>query len=127
MPGAYLLDLPGSTAYGEALVLQRSLAAAVSQGEIPDTVILLEHEPVVTLGRRTDGSELHLPEGIEVDVVETDRGGKSTYHGPGQLVCYPILDLTGTGATSGSTSATWSKRSSRRSRRSGWPGRGSTA
>ena len=93
MPGAYLLDLPGSTAYGEALVLQRSLAAAVSQGEIPDTVILLEHEPVVTLGRRTDGSELHLPEGIEVDVVETDRGGKSTYHGPGQLVCYPILDL----------------------------------
>ena len=93
MPGAYLLDLPGSTAYGEALVLQRSLAAAVSQGEIPDTVILLEHEPVITLGRRTDGSELHLPEGIEVDVVETDRGGKSTYHGPGQLVCYPILDL----------------------------------
>ena len=93
MPGAYLLDLPGSTAYGEALVLQRSLAAAVSQGEIPDTVILLEHEPVITLGRRTDGSELHLPDGIEVDVVETDRGGKSTYHGPGQLVCYPILDL----------------------------------
>ena len=74
-------------------MLQRSLAAAVSQGEIPDTVILLEHEPVITLGRRADGSELHLPEGIEVDVVETDRGGKSTYHGPGQLVCYPILDL----------------------------------
>ena len=93
MPRAYLLDLPGTTAYGEALVLQRSLAAAVSQGEIPDTVILLEHEPVITLGRRTDGSELHLPEGIDVDVVETDRGGKSTYHGPGQLVCYPILDL----------------------------------
>ena len=127
MPGAYLLDLPGSTAYGEALVLQRSLAAAVSQGEIPDTVILLEHEPVVTLGRRTDGSELHLPEGIEVDVVETDRGGKSTYHGPGQLVCYPILDLNRHGRDLRSTSATWSKRSSRRSGRSGWPGRGSTA
>jgi lipoyl(octanoyl) transferase len=94
MGGAYLLDLPGLTPYREALALQRSLAGAVSQGTIPETVILLEHEPVVTLGRRTDeAAELHLPEGIEVDVVETDRGGKSTYHGPGQLVCYPILDL----------------------------------
>jgi lipoyl(octanoyl) transferase len=94
MPGAHLLDLPGLIPYGEALVLQRSLAGAVSQGEIPDTVILLEHEPVITLGRRTDQeSELHLPDDVEVDVVETDRGGKSTYHGPGQLVCYPILDL----------------------------------
>ena len=60
----------------------------------PDTVILLEHEPVVTLGRRTDeAAELHLPDGIDIEVVETNRGGKSTYHGPGQLVCYPILDL----------------------------------
>jgi len=92
--GAYLLDLPGRTPYREALALQRSLAGAVSQGAIPDTVILLEHEPVVTLGRRTDeAKELHLPEGVDVEVVETDRGGKSTYHGPGQLVCYPILDL----------------------------------
>ena len=66
----------------------------MSEGEIPDTVLLLEHEPVVTLGRRTDeAAELHLPDGVDVDVVETDRGGKSTYHGPGQLVCYPILDL----------------------------------
>jgi len=64
------------------------------EGTIPDTVILLEHEPVVTLGRRTDEtSELHLPDGVDVEVVETNRGGKSTYHGPGQLVCYPILDL----------------------------------
>ena len=94
MTGAYLLDLPGLTAYGDALALQRSLAGAVSQGAIPDTVILLEHEPVVTLGRRTDeATELHVPEGIDVEVVETDRGGKSTYHGPGQLVCYPIFDL----------------------------------
>ena len=94
MSGAYLLDLPGLVAYGEALALQRSLAGAVSQGAIPDTVVLLEHEPVVTLGRRTDESaELHLPAGIDVEVVETNRGGRSTYHGPGQLVCYPILDL----------------------------------
>jgi lipoyl(octanoyl) transferase len=92
--GAYLLQLPGRTAYGEAFALQRSLAVAVSEGAIPDTVILLEHEPVVTLGRRTDeAAELHLPEGVDVEVVETNRGGKSTYHGPGQLVCYPILDL----------------------------------
>ena len=83
----------GLTPYGEAWELQRSLAGAVSQGAIPDTVLFLEHPPVITLGRRTDAGELHPPEGAEVEVVETDRGGKSTYHGPGQLVCYPILDL----------------------------------
>ena len=78
----------------EAWDLQRSLAGAVSQGAIPDTVVFLEHPPVVTLGRRTDeGAELHLPESAQVEIVETDRGGKSTYHAPGQLVCYPILDL----------------------------------
>jgi lipoyl(octanoyl) transferase len=91
--GAYLLELPGHTPYVEAWGVQRSLAAAVSQGAIPDTVILLEHSPVITLGRRTGDGELHVPDNAEVEVVETDRGGKSTYHGPGQLVCYPILDL----------------------------------
>ena len=91
-PG-HLIEL-GQTPYLEAWELQRSLAAAVVEGEIPDTVVLLEHPPVVTLGRRADESELHIPEDAEVEVVETDRGGKSTYHGPGQLVCYPILDLT---------------------------------
>jgi len=91
--GAYLLQL-GTVPYREAWALQRSLAGAVSQGAIPETVLLLEHPPVVTLGRRTDESaELHLPEGAGVEIVETDRGGKSTFHGPGQLVCYPILDL----------------------------------
>jgi lipoate-protein ligase B len=90
--GAYLLDL-GAVPYAEAWDLQRSLAGAVSQGAIPETVIFLEHPPVVTLGRRTDLNELHIPDVADVDVVETDRGGKSTYHGPGQLVCYPILDL----------------------------------
>jgi lipoyl(octanoyl) transferase len=91
-PG-HLIEL-GRVPYLEAWELQRSLAAAVAQGEIPDTVVLLEHPPVVTLGRRTDEGELHIPESAEVEVVETDRGGKSTYHGPGQLVCYPIFDLT---------------------------------
>ena len=92
MTGAYLLNL-GAVPYVEAWDLQRSLAGAVSQGAIPDTVILLEHPPVVTLGRRAEQAELHIPAEAEVEVVETDRGGKSTYHGPGQLVCYPILDL----------------------------------
>jgi lipoyl(octanoyl) transferase len=89
---AYLLDL-GRVPYLEAWELQRSLAARVTSGDLPDTVVLLEHPPVVTLGRRTEEGELHIPAGAEVEVVETDRGGKSTYHGPGQLVCYPILDL----------------------------------
>jgi lipoyl(octanoyl) transferase len=87
-----VLDL-GRVPYREAWDLQRSLAGAVSQGAIPDTVVFLEHPPVVTLGRRTEDGELHVPEAAEVEVVETDRGGKSTFHGPGQLVCYPIFDL----------------------------------
>jgi lipoyl(octanoyl) transferase len=90
--GAYLLS-PGLVPYGRAFELQRSLAGAVSQGAIPETVVFLEHPPVVTLGRRTDDAELHVPDGAEVEIAETDRGGKSTFHGPGQLVCYPILDL----------------------------------
>jgi lipoyl(octanoyl) transferase len=93
MSGAYVLDA-GLVPYREALELQRSLAAAVTQRAIPETVILLEHPPVVTTGRRTEeAKELHIPEGAEVELVATDRGGKSTYHAPGQLVCYPILDL----------------------------------
>jgi lipoyl(octanoyl) transferase len=91
--GGYLLQL-GQVAYREAWDLQRALAGAVSQGAVPDTVILLEHPPVVTLCRRTDeGAELHIPADAQVELIETDRGGKSTFHGPGQLVCYPILDL----------------------------------
>ena len=90
---ARLLNL-GVVDYREALELQRSIAAAVAIGESPDTVLLLEHPPTITLGRRADPEELHVPPGADVEIVETDRGGKSTYHAPGQLVCYPILDLT---------------------------------
>jgi lipoyl(octanoyl) transferase len=89
---AHLLNL-GPTPYLEAWELQRALAEDVQQGAIPDTIVLLEHPPVITTGRRTGGSEVHVPRDAEVEIVETDRGGKSTYHGPGQLVCYPILDL----------------------------------
>ena len=90
-PG-HLLNL-GTVPYQEAWDLQRSISAAVLRGEAPDTVLLLEHPPVITLGRRAEEGELHVPDAAEVAIVETDRGGKSTYHGPGQLVCYPILDL----------------------------------
>ena len=83
----------GLVPYDEAWELQRALAGAVSQGAIPDTILLLEHPPTITTGRRTDEGELHVPAGAEVEIVATDRGGKSTFHGPGQLVCYPIFDL----------------------------------
>jgi lipoyl(octanoyl) transferase len=83
----------GVVDYREALELQHRVAAEVANGGL-DTVLLLEHPPTVTLGRRTEEGEVHLPTDAEVDVVEVDRGGKSTYHAPGQLVCYPIFDLT---------------------------------
>jgi len=90
--GAYLLDA-GLLPYGEALELQRSIAAAVTEHAIMETLILVEHPSVITTGRRTDESEVHLPQDASIEVIETNRGGKSTFHGPGQLVCYPILDL----------------------------------
>jgi lipoyl(octanoyl) transferase len=90
---AHLVNL-GTVDYREALELQHSFAAAVAEGTAPDTVLLLEHPPTITLGRRTEEGEVHVPPGADVEIVEVDRGGKSTYHGPGQLVCYPILDLT---------------------------------
>jgi len=83
----------GEVPYSRAWELQRSIAADVLEGRAPDTVLFLEHPPVITLGRRSEDGELHLPSGADVEVVETDRGGKSTFHAPGQLVCYPILDL----------------------------------
>jgi lipoyl(octanoyl) transferase len=89
---AHVLNL-GETPYADAWELQRTIAAEVKEGARPDTLIFLEHPPVVTVGRRTGEDELHVPHGAAVEVVETDRGGKSTFHGPGQLVCYPIFDL----------------------------------
>jgi lipoyl(octanoyl) transferase len=91
--GAYLLNL-GVVPYDDALELQRSIAADVTSGARPDTILFLEHPPTITLGRRADESELHVPDDADVAIVHTDRGGKSTYHAPGQLICYPILDLT---------------------------------
>ena len=96
--GSYLYDVPGLTSYADGLALQRELAAARSQEAIPDVLVLLEHEPVVTLGTATDAAA-ELPdraalEARGIEVVEAGRGGRATYHGPGQLVAYPIFDLT---------------------------------
>lgn len=94
----YLLNL-GFEPYNRALDLQHRLVAARREGRIEDVLILLEHPPVITLGRRGDESnivasrELLARLGIEVHRVE--RGGDVTYHGPGQLLGYPILDLRG--------------------------------
>jgi lipoyl(octanoyl) transferase len=93
-----VLDL-GRGPYREVLELQRALARRRIAGEISDDLLLLvEHEPIVTLGRGTRAASLPLPADELVrrglDVVEVERGGDVTWHGPGQLVGYPILDLT---------------------------------
>ena|ERR1700722_17759103 len=89
----------GTIPYLEALALQRSAAAARLAGTIPDVLLLCEHPPVVTLGRSTKASNLTTtPAALAargVEVHEVERGGDVTFHGPGQLVGYPILDLTG--------------------------------
>jgi lipoyl(octanoyl) transferase len=88
----------GRRAYGEVLELQRSLCRQRLAGEIDEDILLLvEHEPVVTLGRGTRAQSLPVPkpelERHGVEVFEVERGGDVTFHGPGQLVGYPILDL----------------------------------
>src|SRR5712692_9964147 len=85
----YLLDL-GRMEYGEALGLQKELAARRAKGEIPDSLILVEHDHVITLGRKTTPANFK-PQNIPVFRVE--RGGDATYHGPGQLVGYPIIKM----------------------------------
>jgi lipoyl(octanoyl) transferase len=85
----------GTVEYGSALALQERIRTARLQGELPDVMLLLEHWPVYTRGRRSGPGE--LPMGTEwyamqgIEVLDTDRGGKVTYHGPGQLVGYPIV------------------------------------
>ena len=81
----------GVREYGRSLEEMRLLRAARARGEIPDTLLLVEHDPVITVGVQGDDGE-SFPPGIPVHRVE--RGGKSTYHGPGQLVGYPIVDLS---------------------------------
>ena len=96
-----VISYPRPIPYAEALTQQYALAEQRQRGDIPDTLLLLEHPPTITLGRRTDESDLRTSEanlkarGFAVERV--DRGGEITYHAPGQLVGYPILDLRGHG------------------------------
>ena len=84
----------GRVPYDRALAWQRTLAQARIDGRLEeDLLLLLEHPPVVTLGRTARGAHVLRPEGV--DVVEVERGGDVTFHGPGQLVGYPIFDLRG--------------------------------
>jgi lipoate-protein ligase B len=87
----------GRVPYNEAYSVQKETERAVRDGAGPDTLLLVEHPHVVTLGRRSESSALvatrALLETRGVAVVETDRGGKATYHGPGQVVGYPVINL----------------------------------
>lgn len=100
-PACRVLSLPGLTPYADALTLQTRLLHARQQDTVPDTLLLLEHPPTITLGRGSLEADLLTPEadllaqGFAVERV--DRGGEITYHAPGQLVGYPLLDLRGHG------------------------------
>jgi len=87
----------GRRPYREVWVLQRALHARVAAGEQPETWIVVEHDPVVTLGRNAKREHLHMPaEALEaqgIDCIAVERGGDVTYHGPGQVVVYPIRRL----------------------------------
>lgn len=91
---ARIVRLPGLSPYAAVHELQRSLVARRAAGEIEDTVLLLEHEPTITVGRaRGAAGNVLAPDGIPV--VDVERGGDVTWHGPGQLVAYPIVLLEG--------------------------------
>ncbi|HUG39059.1 MAG TPA: lipoyl(octanoyl) transferase LipB [Longimicrobiales bacterium] len=87
----------GIVPYGEGLTLQERLVARRRDGSIPDQLLLLEHPHVITLGSSSDGNHVLLDPAeralLGIELFETGRGGDVTYHGPGQLVGYPILDL----------------------------------
>ncbi len=93
----FSLFRPGLIRYREALLWQRDAAAALRAGRGPEHLALLQHPPVYTLGRRTNPKHLLVDAATlrsrGADVIEVDRGGDVTFHGPGQLVVYPILDL----------------------------------
>ena len=100
MPDCLAVEL-GSLDYPAALTLQRDLHRRVTSGELPALLLLLQHPHVYTLGRRGSETDILAPDEalreLNADVYHTDRGGEATYHGPGQIVGYPILDLRAAG------------------------------
>jgi lipoyl(octanoyl) transferase len=91
----------GHIAYSDGVAIQETIRERRQAGELPDTLLLLEHPPVYTRGRRSGAQDLPFPESFYrakgIDVASTDRGGKLTYHGPGQLVGYPIMRIDDVG------------------------------
>lgn len=87
----------GRISWQAAFAMQEQLVEQRQAGNIEDTVLLLEHEPVITIGRTPDKTSLRDETAIPYPVIETNRGGQATYHGPGQLVGYLILDLSAHG------------------------------
>ncbi|BCU78812.1 lipoyl(octanoyl) transferase LipB [Luteolibacter sp. LG18] len=88
-----VVDLGNNVDYEEGLRLQGEAVAGVLDGTTEETLFLLEHAPVYTIGRLRDQSSLRSREHLPHPVFEISRGGQATYHGPGQLVGYPVLDL----------------------------------
>ena len=87
-----ILDL-GKSHYNDAWKLQKRLQSQRISGQIDDQLLLVEHFPVYTLGKNTPKEHLLTKESDNISIIQTDRGGDITFHGPGQLVGYPILDL----------------------------------
>ena len=92
-PPPLLVRWVGRLSFAQGLALQESLVASHLAGDAPDTLLLLEHDPVYTIGRTLDRSSLGDPALLPAPLVEIGRGGQATWHGPGQLVGYPILNL----------------------------------
>jgi len=101
LPDLWVCQL-GTVPYLEALAIQERVRERRQAGELPDTLLLLEHPPVYTRGRRSRDDELALGEAFYrergIDVVDTNRGGRVTYHGPGQLIGYPIMHTSDIGS-----------------------------
>jgi lipoate-protein ligase B len=96
MRGAWFVSC-GRVAYADAWALQKALLSARQAGAVPDTILFVEHPPVITLGRAARTANVLAAPGLlaarGIDVFQIERGGDVTYHGPGQLVGYPIIDL----------------------------------
>lgn len=92
-PPPEIVTLTNLIPYAEGLTLQEQTVSAILAGTGKDTILLLQHEPVYTIGRLRDQSSLRVSAALPHPVFETNRGGQATYHGPGQLTGYPILDL----------------------------------